>query len=95
MNSSDTDQSKKAKLASDTLTVASEALVLMRGGMGGAAELKDVVSVFNSALKAHKELVQSINAALDTSAMVNEKASEQELAKEYKGELESILDSLM
>lgn len=78
---------QKENLAAKALQVAEDALEILQSGLESCAA-RDLVQVFNSAVKAHREIVSdiiSLNEAED-------KPSEQELAKEYKGTASSLVE---
>ena len=78
---------QKENLAAKALQVAEDALEILQDGLEGCSA-RDLVQVFNSAVKAHREIVSdiiSLNEAED-------KPSEQELAKEYKGTASSLVE---
>lgn len=70
---------QKESLAAKALQVAEDALEILQGSLEECSA-RDLVSVFNSAVKAHREIVSDI-----ISLTESEDKSEQELAKEYKG----------
>lgn len=82
MNKSDRNErviKQKESLASKTLQVAEDALEILHGNLSVCAA-RDLVQIFNSSVKAHRELVSDIITLTET-----EEKSEKDLAKEYAG----------
>jgi LytS/YehU family sensor histidine kinase len=77
---------QKENLAAKALQVAEDALEILQGGLEECSA-RDLVQVFNSAVKAHREIVSDIISLSET-----EDKSEQELAKEYKGTASSLVE---
>ena len=75
----------KEALASDALTVATQALGYIEDSLPEAG-VRDLINIFNSAVKTHRDLVGDI---VELSPKESEK--EQELAKEYHGKVDEIL----
>lgn len=75
----------KEALAQDTLKVAQEALGYLESQLPECST-RDLVSIFNSAMKVHREILSDIVSLSET-----ESKSEQELAKEYTGKVDELL----
>ena len=78
----------KECLAQDTLKVAQEALGYLEDQLPECST-RDLVSIFNSAIKTHRELVSDI-----VSMSEAESKSEAELAKEYGGKVDDLISKL-
>lgn len=78
----------KECLAQDTLKVAQEALGYLEDQLPECST-RDLVSIFNSAIKTHRELVSDI-----VSMSESESKSEAELAKEYGGKVDDLISKL-
>jgi hypothetical protein len=79
---------QKSKLAEKVLKVAEQALGDIEATMG-EAPLRDLVQVFNSSLKAHRDLLSDIISIQET-----ESKQEKELAKEYTSKVDDLLKKL-
>ena len=79
---------QKSKLAEKVLKVAEQALGDIEATMG-EAPLRDLVQVFNSSLKAHRDLLSDIISIQET-----ESKQERELAKEYTGRVDELIKKL-
>lgn len=79
---------QKSKLAEKVLKVAEQALGDIEATMD-EAPLRDLVQVFNSSLKAHRDLLSDIISIQDI-----ESKQEKELAKEYTGKVDELLKKL-
>lgn len=79
---------QKSKLAEKVLKVAEQALGDIEATMG-EAPLRDLVQVFNSSLKAHRDLLSDIISIQET-----ESKQEKELAKEYTGRVDELIKKL-
>jgi hypothetical protein len=79
----------KEVLAQDALKVATEALSYIEDAMPDAG-IRDLITIFNSAIKTHRDLVSDI---VDLTAP-KEGASEKELAKEYSSKVDDLLKKL-
>ena len=79
---------QKEFLASEALKVANETLGYIQDQLPECS-VRDLVSIFNSAVKTHRDIVSDIVSltAVDTK-------SEVELAKEYDGKVEQLLKQL-
>ena len=77
--------SSKEKLAADVLEVAQDALEDIKVCMSEAS-VKDLIQIFNSAVKTHRDLMSDIVAIQD-----RETKEEQVLAKEYTGKVDELL----
>lgn len=77
--------SSKEKLAADVLEVAQDALEDIKVCMSEAS-VKDLIQIFNSAVKTHRDLMSDIVAIQD-----KESKEEQVLAKEYTGKVDELL----
>ena len=75
----------KEKLAADVLEVAQDALEDIKVCMSEAS-VKDLIQIFNSAVKTHRDLMSDIVAIQD-----RETKEEQTLAKEYTGKVDELL----
>ena len=75
----------KEKLATDVLEVAQDALEDIKVCMSEAS-VKDLIQIFNSAVKTHRDLMSDIVAIQD-----KESKEEKELAKEYTGKVDELL----
>ncbi len=76
---------QKEKLAANVLQVAEDALEDIKVTMAEAS-VKDLISIFNSAVKTHRDLMSDIVAIQD-----KESASEEKLAQEYTGKVDELL----
>jgi hypothetical protein len=76
----------KESLAQDALTVANEALGYLQDVLPDAG-IRDLISIFNSAIKTHRDLCADI---VDLTAP-QEGESEKELAKEYTSKVDDLL----
>jgi len=76
---------QKEKLASEVLQVAEDALEDIKVCMSDAS-VRDLLNIFNSAVKTHRELMSDIVA-------INDRESEQEekLAQQYSGKVDELL----
>jgi hypothetical protein len=81
---------QKSALAEKVLKVAEQALGDIEATMG-EAPIRDLINIFNSSLKAHRDLLNDIVAIQET-----ESKAEKDLAKnlEYTGKVESLLKKL-
>lgn len=79
---------QKGKLAEKVLKVAEQALGDIEATMR-EAPLRDLVQVFNSSLKAHRDLLSDIISIQET-----ESKQEKELAKEYSGRVDELIKKL-
>ena len=77
--------SAKEKLAADVLEVAQDALEDIKVCISEAS-VKDLIQIFNSAVKTHRDLMSDIVAIQD-----RETKEEQVLAKEYTGKVDELL----
>ena len=78
----------KEGLANDSLKVAQEALGYMEDQLP-ECNVRDLVAVFNSAMKTHRDLMSDIIGLSESEAK-----SEAELAKEYDGKVDQLLKQL-
>ena len=78
----------KERLAADVLIVAEDALQDIKSCMGEAG-VKDLIAIFNSAIKTHRDLMSDI-------LVIQEKETkeEKELAKEYTGKVDELLKKI-
>ena len=76
---------QKERLAADVLQVADDALQDIKACMGEAG-VRDLINIFNSAVKTHRDLMSDI-------ISIEEKSSkdEQKLAQEYTGKVDELL----
>ena len=79
---------QKEFLAAEALKVANESLGYIQDSLPECST-RDLVSIFNSAVKAHRDIVSDI-----VSLTASEEKSEQELAKEYDGKVGELLKKL-
>lgn len=79
---------QKEYLASKALQVAEDSLELLQGQLEQCST-RDLVSVFNSSVKAHREIVSDIIAL-----SVQESKEEQSLAKDYNPVVENLLKKM-
>ena len=79
---------QKEFLASETLKVANEALGYLHDQLSECST-RDLVSIFNSAVKTHRDIVSDILEITET-----ESKSEAELAKEYGGKVDDLISKL-
>lgn len=80
---------QKEELAAQALQVAEDSLELLRDQLQDCST-RDLVQVFKSAIKAHREIVSDI---LSISSEVESK-QEKALAKEYNSTMEKLLKNL-
>lgn len=78
----------KERLAAEVLVVAEDALQDIKSCMGEAG-VKDLISIFNSAIKTHRDLMSDI-----VSLQEKETKEEKELAKEYTGKVDELLKKI-
>lgn len=76
----------KEALAGDALNVATQALGYIEDALPDAG-VRDLINIFNSAIKTHRDLCSDI---LDITAP-KESEAEQKLAKEYSGKVDDLL----
>ena len=76
---------QKEKLAANVLQVAEDALEDIKVTMAEAS-VRDLLNIFNSAVKTHRDLMSDIVAIQD-----KETASEEKLAQEYTGKVDELL----
>ena len=79
---------QKVKLAADVLQVADDALQDIKACMGEAG-VKDLVQIFNSAVKTHRDLMSDIIGLEDKVTKEEEK-----LAQEYTGKVDELLKKI-
>ena len=79
---------QKEFLAAEALKVANESLGYIQDALPEAS-IRDLVSIFNAAVKTHRDIVSDI-----VSLTTTEDKSEQELAKEYDGKVGELLKKL-
>jgi hypothetical protein len=79
---------QKVKLANDALDLAKDSLSDLKACMGECG-VRDLVQIFNSAVKAHRDLSADIISAEET-----ESKQEKDLAKEYTGKVDDLLKKL-
>jgi hypothetical protein len=80
---------QKEVLASESLQVANDALGYIQDQLPECS-MRDLIAVFNSAVKTHRDIVSDIVALTST----DESKSEQELAREYDGKVGELLKKL-
>ena len=78
----------KERLAADVLIVAEDALQDIKSCMGEAG-VRDLINIFNSAIKTHRDLMSDILTIQD-----KETKDEKELAKEYTGKVDELLKKI-
>jgi hypothetical protein len=78
----------KEVLASEALEVATEALGYLRDTLSDCSA-RDLVNIFNSAVKTHRDIVSDIVSLSD-----KESKDEASLAKEYTGKVDELLSRL-
>ena len=76
---------QKEKLASDVLQVAEDALQDIKVCMGEAG-VRDLLNIFNSAIKTHRDLMSDIITIQD-----KDSKEEKELAEKYTGKVDELL----
>jgi hypothetical protein len=79
---------QKEELANQALEVAKEALESLQS-LAGECSVRDLVSIFNSSIKAHRELASDI-----VEMTSQEPASEKLLAKEFDGRVAQLLSTI-
>lgn len=79
---------QKEKLAADVLQVADDALQDIKACMGEAG-VRDLINIFNSAVKTHRDLMSDIIG-------IEEKQSKEEdkLAEQYTGKVDELLKKI-
>ena len=77
--------SQKEKLAAEVLQVAEDALEDIKVSMGEAS-VRDLLNIFNSAVKTHRDLMSDIVSIQD-----KESKEEEKLASEYTGKVDELL----
>ena len=78
----------KERLAAEVLVVAEDALQDIKVCMGDAG-VKDLIQIFNSAIKTHRDLMSDI-----VTLQEKETKEEKELAKEYTGKVDELLKKI-
>ena len=79
---------QKEKLAAEVLQVAEDALEDIKVCMGEAG-VRDLLNIFNSAVKTHRDLMSDVVSIQD-----KESKQEKELAKEYTGKVDELLKKI-
>jgi len=79
---------QKEELAADALFLANEALRELSSSLEECST-RDLVSIFNSAVKAHRDIVSDIVALTE-----KESKTEKELAPSYKSEADKLLENI-
>ena len=79
---------QKEKMAADVLQVADDALQDIKACMGEAG-VRDLLNIFNSAVKTHRDLMSDIINIQD-----KESKEEEKLAKEYTGKVDELLKKI-
>ena len=87
-NKNDKIIAQKEKMAADVLQVADDALQDIKACMGEAG-VRDLLNIFNSAVKTHRELMSDIISIQD-----KESKEEEKLAKEYTGKVDELLKKI-
>lgn len=78
----------KERLAAEVLVVAEDALQDIKVCMGDAG-VKDLIQIFNSAIKTHRDLMSDI-----LTIQEKETKEEKDLAKEYTGKVDELLKKI-
>ena len=79
---------QKEKMAADVLQVADDALQDIKACMGEAG-VRDLLNIFNSAVKTHRDLMSDIIGIEEKSTKEEEK-----LAQEYTGKVDELLKKI-
>jgi len=79
---------QKERLAADVLQVADDALQDIKACMGEAG-VRDLINIFNSAVKTHRDLMSDIIGLEDKVSKEEEK-----LAQEYTGKVDELLKKI-
>lgn len=79
---------QKSELAEKVLKVAKQALEDIEVSMG-EAPIRDLINIFNSSIKVHRDLMSDIVSIQET-----ESKQEKELAKEYTSRVDDLLRRL-
>lgn len=79
---------QKERLAAEVLQVADDALQDIKATMGEAG-VRDLLNIFNSAVKTHRDLMSDIISIQD-----KESKEEEKLAKEYTGKVDALLKKI-
>ena len=79
---------QKERLAAEVLQVADDALQDIKVCMGEAG-VRDLLNIFNSAVKTHRDLMSDIISIQD-----KETKEEQKLATEYTGKVDELLKKI-
>jgi len=79
---------QKERLAAEVLQVADDALQDIKATMGEAG-VRDLLNIFNSAVKCHRDLMSDIIGIQD-----KETKEEQKLASEYTGKVDELLKKI-
>jgi len=87
-NKNDKIIAQKEKMAADVLQVADDALQDIKACMGEAG-VRDLLNIFNSAVKTHRDLMSDIISIQD-----KESKEEEKLAKEYTGKVDELLKKI-
>jgi hypothetical protein len=88
---------EKALLADNALRLAKTTLGDLEA-CAGEASVRDLLQIFNSAVKAHRELTSDIltieKEDAEAAEKMKETANEKQLANEYKGKVDQLLSGL-
>lgn len=79
---------QKERMASEVLQVADDALQDIKAVMSEAG-VKDLLAIFNSAIKTHRDLMSDIVTLQD-----KQTKAEETLAKEYTGKVDELLKKI-
>ena len=79
---------QKEKMAADVLQVADDALQDIKACMGEAG-VRDLLNIFNSAVKTHRELMSDVISIEDKQSKEEEK-----LAEQYTGKVDELLKKI-
>ena len=79
---------QKEKMAADVLQVADDALQDIKACMGEAG-VRDLLNIFNSAVKCHRELMSDIIGIED-----KQSKEETKLAEQYTGKVDELLKKI-
>ena len=79
---------QKEKLAADVLQVAEDALQDIKATMGEAG-VRDLINIFNSAVKCHRDLMSDVIGIEE-----RQTKEEDKLAQEYTGKVDELLKKI-
>jgi len=87
-NKNDKIIAQKEKLAADVLQVAEDALQDIKATMGEAG-VRDLINIFNSAVKCHRDLMSDVIGIEE-----RQTKEEDKLAQEYTGKVDELLKKI-